>query len=208
MSACFADVRSATITCDVVHTLQLLLGISNPSSFHQCPTECVFSSANDHDSVIILGKDGRACSDHLWFILYVIMSTVKTWQQTRSDVSLVMRNLSSWIGESTENSFDKISCRISSKACAFLLVHTVLPSLIEKICICVFFLYNSIINLLLRCECIQIHMFYFCFSRTFLVSYKIRISLKLLNPYFNNLFSSSCYMFFFLALDSSVFCKL
>lgn len=60
-----------------------------------------------------------------------------------------------------------------------------------------FFLYNSIINILLRCECIQIHTFHFCFSRTFLVSYKIRMSLELLSPYFNNLFSSSCYMFFF-----------
>jgi hypothetical protein len=43
MSSCFADVTSATITWDAVHTLLRLLGISNRSSFHQCPTERVFS---------------------------------------------------------------------------------------------------------------------------------------------------------------------
>jgi hypothetical protein len=39
-SACFTDVTSATITWDAVR----LLGISNWSSFHHCPTECIISS--------------------------------------------------------------------------------------------------------------------------------------------------------------------
>jgi hypothetical protein len=42
-SACFASVTSATVAWDAVHTLLHLLGISNRSSFHQCPTECMFS---------------------------------------------------------------------------------------------------------------------------------------------------------------------
>jgi hypothetical protein len=46
MSACFADLTSATVTWDAVHTLLRLLGISNRFSFHQCPTECMFSFAN------------------------------------------------------------------------------------------------------------------------------------------------------------------
>jgi hypothetical protein len=40
-SSCFADVTSATVTWDVVHTLIHLLDISNRTSFHQCPTESV-----------------------------------------------------------------------------------------------------------------------------------------------------------------------
>jgi hypothetical protein len=33
----------------VVHTLLRLLGITSRSSFHQCPTECMFSFENGHD---------------------------------------------------------------------------------------------------------------------------------------------------------------
>jgi hypothetical protein len=41
-SLCFANVTS----WDIVHTVLLLLDISNQSSFHQCPTECMFSFEN------------------------------------------------------------------------------------------------------------------------------------------------------------------
>jgi hypothetical protein len=48
-SSCFADVTSATIKSDAVHTLLRLLGISNRPSFHQCPTECMLSLENDSE---------------------------------------------------------------------------------------------------------------------------------------------------------------
>jgi hypothetical protein len=35
------------VTWDAVHILLRLLGMSNLSSFHQCPTECMFSFEND-----------------------------------------------------------------------------------------------------------------------------------------------------------------
>jgi hypothetical protein len=46
MSAGFADIASATVPWDIVHTLLLLLGICNLSSVHQRPTECMFSPEN------------------------------------------------------------------------------------------------------------------------------------------------------------------
>jgi hypothetical protein len=46
MSASFADVTSATITWDAVHALLRPLGFSNRTSFHQCPTECMFNFEN------------------------------------------------------------------------------------------------------------------------------------------------------------------
>jgi hypothetical protein len=45
-SASFADITSAAVAWDTVHRLLRLLGISNRSSFHQCPTECRFSFEN------------------------------------------------------------------------------------------------------------------------------------------------------------------
>jgi hypothetical protein len=49
MSDCFANVTSATVTWDIVHTLLRLLAISNWSSFHQCPTESMISYENGPD---------------------------------------------------------------------------------------------------------------------------------------------------------------
>jgi hypothetical protein len=49
MSACFADVTFTSFTWDIVCTLLRLLGISNRSNFHQCPTECMFSTENALD---------------------------------------------------------------------------------------------------------------------------------------------------------------
>jgi hypothetical protein len=50
LKAClFADVIFATVTWDAVHTLLRLLGISNQSSFHQCPTKCMFTFENGPD---------------------------------------------------------------------------------------------------------------------------------------------------------------
>jgi hypothetical protein len=43
-------VTSATMTWDIVLTLLRLLDISNLSSFQQCPTECMLSFDNGHDS--------------------------------------------------------------------------------------------------------------------------------------------------------------
>jgi hypothetical protein len=55
---------SATITWDAVHTLLRLLGISNPSSFHQRPTECMFSFEN--------GTDIEAVCNESEFLGYVV----------------------------------------------------------------------------------------------------------------------------------------
>jgi hypothetical protein len=46
MSDCFANITTATITWDIVHTPLRLLGISNWSSFHQCPIESMISFEN------------------------------------------------------------------------------------------------------------------------------------------------------------------
>jgi hypothetical protein len=42
-SACFTDVTSDTFTWNTIHTLLRLLDIPNRPTFHQCPTECLFS---------------------------------------------------------------------------------------------------------------------------------------------------------------------
>jgi hypothetical protein len=67
-SACFADVTSVTITWDAVRTLLRLLGIFNPSSVRQCPTECMSSFENGPNiemvynapcpSILYMMKDG------------------------------------------------------------------------------------------------------------------------------------------------------
>jgi hypothetical protein len=46
MSAYFADITSATVTWDYVHTLLPLLDIFSRPSFHRFPTQCVFSFEN------------------------------------------------------------------------------------------------------------------------------------------------------------------
>jgi hypothetical protein len=43
----------ATITWDAVYTLLCLLGISNWSSFHQCPTECMFSLEDGSETEMV-----------------------------------------------------------------------------------------------------------------------------------------------------------
>jgi hypothetical protein len=44
--ACVADVISAIITWDTVHTLLLLRGTSNRSNFHHRSSECMFRFEN------------------------------------------------------------------------------------------------------------------------------------------------------------------
>jgi L-rhamnose mutarotase len=48
-SAYFANVTSATITQNIILALLHLLGISNWSSFHQRPMDCMFSSKHYPD---------------------------------------------------------------------------------------------------------------------------------------------------------------
>jgi hypothetical protein len=73
-SACFIDVASATFTWDVVCTLLHLLGISNRSSFHQCPTECLFSFENGPDIEMV---------PH---VSEFLRNTPKVWDNDRPDI--------------------------------------------------------------------------------------------------------------------------
>jgi hypothetical protein len=52
-SACFSDVTSATITWNTIYVLVHLLGISNRSSFHQCPMECILSFKNGFNIEVV-----------------------------------------------------------------------------------------------------------------------------------------------------------
>jgi hypothetical protein len=85
MSDCFANVTSATITRDIVHTLLRLLCISNRSSFHQCPTECMIRSEKGPDIETV-----PSASEFLG-------DTVITWDTDRALLYCIWRRtVASW----------------------------------------------------------------------------------------------------------------
>jgi hypothetical protein len=55
MSACFADVTSATLTWDILHALLRLLGVSNPV-FMNVPRSVIFGFENGPDIETVSNK--------------------------------------------------------------------------------------------------------------------------------------------------------
>jgi hypothetical protein len=87
-SAYFADVTSATLTGNTVHTFLRLLGISNRSSFHQCPTERMFSFENGPNSEAVpnasevFGNTPKIWDNNLAIICSIWKTVAYPWHHT------------------------------------------------------------------------------------------------------------------------------
>jgi hypothetical protein len=89
---CSPDVTSGTVAWHAIHTLLCLLGISNQSGFHQCPTECMFSLEDGSETEMVpdapeLLRNAHNIRDDDSALVYCVLNwdnflpTVLLWSQ-------------------------------------------------------------------------------------------------------------------------------